>query len=109
MILMRDVSPFKKSEEYLTFLFHQEDEEHLVPLSLFAKSHTIQHLVDYNNQVPIQNIASATFYNLTTYLAGNHQELTQEKMNAMIDAAKILGLMDTVKELSQFFIHEELP
>lgn len=106
---MPDISPFKKSGEYLTFLFHHEDEEHLVPLSLFAKSHTIQHLVDHNNQVPIQNIASNTFFNLTTYLTGNHQELTPEKMSAMIDAAKILGLMDTVKELTQFFTREELP
>ena len=104
---MHDVSPFKKSGEYLTFLFSKEDEEHLVPLSLFAKSHTIEHLVDHNNHVPIQNIASATFYNLTTYLSGNHQDLTPEKMSALIDAARILGLMDTVKELSQKFNPEE--
>lgn len=106
---MNDVSPFKKSGEYLTFIFPKEDEEQLIPLSLFAKSHKIQHLVDHNNQIRIPNIASATLSNLTTYLIGKHQELTPEKMTAMIDAAQILGLLDTVKELTQFFTREELP
>lgn len=105
---MHDVSPFKKGGEYLTFLFPKEDEEHLVPLSLFAKSHKIQHLVDHDNQVRIP-IASDTLHNLTTYLLGKHEELTAERITAMIDAAQILGLMDTVKELTQFFNHEELP
>lgn len=99
---MSEISPFNKSGEYLTFLFHHEDEEHLVPRALFAKSHKIEHLVDYNNQVAITNIASSTFFSLTTYLSGNHQELTADKVEELIAAAKSLGLLETVKELMHY-------
>lgn len=95
------ISPFGKGGEYLTFLFHKDDEEHLVPRSLFAKSHSIK--PDHNNHVYIENIASTTFSHLTSYLIGNHEELNAEKVSAMIDAAKVLGLLEIVKELSSFF------
>lgn len=103
-IIMGGVAPFNRGGEYLTFLFNQEGEEHLVPKSLFEKSHTIQ--ADFNNHITVNHIASSTFFSLTTYLSGNHQELTPQKVSEMIEAAKSLGLFETVKELSAFFTHE---
>lgn len=100
---MNGISPFKKGGEYLTFLFHKDGEEHLVPRSLFPNSHKFQHLVDHNNEIKIENIASSTFFDLTNFLSGNHQKVTPEMVQKMIEAATVLGLVDTVKDLSRFF------
>lgn len=102
---MGGVAPFNKGGEYLTFLFNHEGEEHLVPKSLFEKSHTFQ--ADYNNHITVNHIASSTFFSLTTYLSGNHQELTQENVSEMIEAAKSLGLLETAQKLAAFFTHGE--
>ncbi len=97
-----------RSGEYLTFHFSSEGVEHLVPLSLLKESRKIHHLIDHENQVHIKHIASSSFDHLTTYLTGNHEKLSKEKITQMIEAAEFLGLKETVKDLS-ILLRSHLP
>lgn len=89
------------NNEYLTFSFKDDDEEHLVPSSFF-KGDTIHKLKDHNNHVRIDNIASSTFGDLTDFLKGNHPGLETERIELMIQAAKQLGLSEVVRNLRYF-------
>lgn len=92
------------SKEYITVRFNREDEEHLIPKNILAKSKKIRKLLeenDGNHLLQIDSVAAEAFFMLVHYINGLKSERTEEEIHKMIEAAQHLELNDATLNLQK--------